>query len=157
MRRASSSLCVFLCVRTDSLGLDHPQQACLFSATVLPFVIEGYNKLSPDGADQAAALFNQVAQQLGGTSGGTAFKLVLPPPLRLDAVWFKQNLAVFRATTLWLSSLGLNITCVLRVLWQQWWQQSIDFPGQGDGLHTLARLRVCFPFRVGRFGIGCTW
>lgn len=98
--------------------------AGLLAATISLFVIEGYNTLSSqDVVDQAAALFNQVTS--------------LDQPLGPDAVPLERSSSVVRATTLWLLSLWLNLTCVVRVLWQQ----CIDLLGP----HMPARLRPIFP------------
>jgi hypothetical protein len=111
--------------------------AGLLSAAILLFVIESYNtSLSPEVVDQAVALFNQVTS------------LHQPPlpallPLRLDAALLERSSSVVRATTLWLLSLGLNITCAVWVLWRQleWWHQSIDLLGKSGEAHTPARPR----------------
>jgi hypothetical protein len=78
---------------------------------------------SQDVVDQAVALFNQVTS--------------LDQPLGPDAVPLERSSSVVRATTLWLLSLWLNITCVVCVLWQQWLPQCIDLLGP----HMPARLR----------------
>jgi hypothetical protein len=101
------------------------------------FVIESYNtSLSPD----VAVLFSQL----------TSLDQPPPPalpPLRLDA---EQSSSVVRATTLWLLSLGLNITCAVWVLWQQWRQRCTDLSGEP---HMHARLRpYLFPGAGTRFG-----
>lgn len=75
--------------------------------------------------DQAIALFNQVTS-LDEALG----RDVVSVPLG-------QSSSVIRATGLWLLSLWLNITCVVCVLWQQWWPQCIDLVGP----HMPARLR----------------
>ncbi|KAI0276855.1 hypothetical protein BGY98DRAFT_669333 [Russula aff. rugulosa BPL654] len=100
--------------------------AVLLAATISLFVIEGYNTLSSqDMVDQAIALFNQVTS-LDEALG----RDVVSVPLG-------QSSSVIRATALWLLSLWLNITCVVCVLWQQWWPQCIDLVGP----HMPARLR----------------
>jgi len=79
---------------------------------------------SQDVVDQAFALFNQVAS--------------LDQPLGPDAVPLERSSSIVRATTLWLLSLWLNITCFVCVSCQQWWQQFIDLLGP----HMPARLRA---------------
>jgi len=119
-------------------GPDHPhQQAGLFSIAVSLSIIEGYTRLSPDPADQAVALFDQLSHLVG---------IPADTPLVLKAAAsFKPSPSAVRATTLWFLSLSMNVTCVFWVLWQQWWLQSRGEPHA----RTLA-----FPFsRIGRFGL----
>jgi hypothetical protein len=78
---------------------------------------------SQDVVDEAVALFNQVTS--------------LDQSLGPDAVRLEPRSSVVRASTLWLLSLWLNITCVVCVLCQQRWQQCIDLLGP----HMPARLR----------------
>lgn len=108
------------------------------------FIIEGHTRLSPDGADQAVALFDQLSR-LVGIPAGTPFDL------SQAAASFKPNPSAVRATTLCFLCLSMNVTCVLWVLWQQWWLQFIDPRGEP---HAHARLLV-YPFsRIGRFDLG---
>ncbi|KAF8493483.1 hypothetical protein F5888DRAFT_1636640 [Russula emetica] len=98
--------------------------AGLLAATISLFIIEGYNtSSSQDVVDQAVALFNQVTS--------------LDQPLGPDAVPLERSSSVVRATTLWLLSLWLNITCFVWVSWQKWRQQCIDLLGP----HMPAPLR----------------
>ena len=133
-------------------GPDHPpQQAGVFSIAVSLFIIEGYMRLSPDPTDQAFALFDQLSH-LVGIPADTP--LNLSQPLALEAAAsFKPSPSAVRATTLWFLSLGMNVTCVLWVLWQQWWLQSQAIDSQGEP-HARTRL-LAYPFsRIGRFGLG---
>ncbi|KAH9003505.1 hypothetical protein EDB86DRAFT_3073293 [Lactarius hatsudake] len=50
----------------------------LFSATVSLFVVESYERLSPDPGDQTVFLLNKLSQQLAGISKG-ALVDSLPP------------------------------------------------------------------------------
>ena len=164
MRKAYFSLCVFSRMRRDPFGgPDCPlQQAGLLSMTISLFVIESYNRLSPDAADQAIAIFDQVAH-LVGIPGGIVSLDSPPPPLRLDAASFEPSPSFVRATTLWLLSLGLNVACVLYVLWQQGWGRWIDPSKESDEPHAHARVLAYFFSRVGRgrFGmahmVGVIW
>ena len=140
-RRAYSSLCVFHAPKGGSLTYP-PQQAGLFSMALSLFIIEGYKRLSPDGADQAVALFDQLSR-LVGIPAGTHFDL------SQAAASFKPNPSVVRATTLWFLSLSMNVTCILWVLWLQF----VD-PGGEPHAHAHARA-LAYPFaRIGRFGLG---
>ncbi|KAN0114008.1 hypothetical protein V8E52_007157 [Russula decolorans] len=105
--------------------------AGLLAATVSLFVIEGHNTLSSqDVVDQAVALFNQVTS--------------LDQPLGPDAVPLERSSSVVQATTLWLLSLWLNITCSVWVLWQQ----CIEL-----GPHMPVRLRPYLFPGVGKYYI----
>jgi hypothetical protein len=140
-------------------GLTILQQAALFSATVLLFLFKGYGKLSPDVADQAVTFFSQVSQHLVGISGGTASHPPPPPPTGMSgAVLFEPSSSVVRATTLWVLSLCLNMTCALWVLWRQWWQPHHDPLGQSGKPHcdAPARAGACHSSAraAGRFSVG---
>jgi Family of unknown function (DUF6535) len=154
VRRAYSSLCVFRprLVRSLAGDLTTPplQQSGLFSMTVSLFVIESYQKLSPDAVDQAAVLFDRVSRLVGIPAGPLSPEpLSSSPPLGLVPGSFEPSSSVGRAITLWLLSLSLNITCVLWILWQQWWRQSIDHYPQGGEPHARARVRAGQFSRVG--------
>jgi len=149
--RAYSFSYVFPRMRREPFGgPDHPpQQAGLFSIAVSLSIIEGYTRLSPDPADQAVALFDQLSH-LVGIPADTPLDLSQPLVLKAAAS-FKPSPSAVRATTLWFLSLSMNVTCVLWVLWQQWWLQSQAIDSRGE-LHAHARL-LAYPFsRIGRFG-----
>lgn len=117
------------------------------------FIIEDYERSSPDAADQAGALFDQLSH-LVGIPAEKPLDL-LPPHLALGAAapFSRPNASAVRATILWRLSLGMNMTCVLWVLWQRWWLQSIDPLARGEP-HAHVRL-LPYPFsRIGRFGLG---
>lgn len=139
-------------------GLTIFKQSALFSVTVLLFLFKGYGKLSPDVADQAVTFFSQVSQHLVGISGdtGTAEHPPPPPTGMSGAVLFDPSSSAFRATTLWVLSLCLNMTCALWVLWRRWWYH--DLPGQSGKPHwdAPARARACHSCAraAGRFSVG---
>src|SRR6267142_710474 len=160
VRRAYSSLCVFRSrmryVRSLAGDLTiPPQQSSLFSTTVSLFVIESYKKLSPDAADAAVVLFDQVSH-LVGIPAGPSPEPSSPssPPLGLVPGSFEPSSSVGRAITLWLMSLSLNIACVLWILLQQWWRQSVDPYTQGGEPHAGARVRAGQFSRVGSLAMG---
>src|SRR6267142_479615 len=132
-----------------------PQQSSLFSTTVSLFVIESYKKLSPDAADAAVVLFDQVSH-LVGIPAGPSPEPSSPssPPLGLVPGSFEPSSSVGRAITLWLMSLSLNIACVLWILLQQWWRQSVDPYTQGGEPHAGARVRAGQFSRVGSLAMG---
>jgi Family of unknown function (DUF6535) len=101
--------------------------------TVSLLIIESY-EVSPDAADQAIALFDQVSHLVGIPADASS-------PLGLAPASVEPSSSVGRAITPWLLSLSLNITCVLLILWQQWWQRSIDPSTQSDGPHAHGRVR----------------
>ena len=114
------------------------------------FIIEGYERSSPDAADQASASFDQLSH-LVGVLAEKPFGLLLPPHLALGATapFTRSTTSAVRATILWRLSLSMNMTCVLWVLWLQ----SIDPLARGEP-HAHARL-LPYPFsRIGRFGLG---
>jgi len=118
----SESLLLFVRVSTCAVTPQRPdtplktQQVRLLSATLLLFIVEGYSTSLPqDVVDQAVALFNQVT--------------ALDQPLGPDAVPLECSAFIVRATTLWLLSLWLIITCVVLELWRQRWQQCIELLG----------------------------
>ena len=118
------------------------------------FIIEGYERSSPDAADQASASFDQLSH-LVGVLAEKPFGLLLPPHLALGATapFTRSTTSAVRATILWRLSLSMNMTCVLWVLWLRWWLQSIDPLARGEP-HAHARL-LPYPFsRIGRFGLG---
>jgi hypothetical protein len=118
--------------------------------TVSLFVIEGYKRLSPDAADQAIVLFDQVSHLIGIPAGPS------PEPSSSSSVHgpFEPSSSVGRAITMWLLCLSLNITCFLWILWQQWWRQSIDPCTQGGEPHARARVRADQLSRVGSLAMG---
>ena len=112
------------------------------------FIIEGYERSSPDAADQAGALFDQLSH-LVGVPAEKPFGLPPHRALGAAAPFGRPNTSAVRATILWRLSLSMNMTCVLWVLWLQ----SIDPLARGEP-HAHARL-LLYPFsRIGRFGLG---
>ena len=116
------------------------------------FIIEAYQRSSLDAADQAGALFDQLSH-LAGIPAEKPLDLLLPPHLALGAAAarLRPNASAVRATILWRLSLSVNMTCVLWVLWQRWWLQSIHPRGEP---HAHARLLPYPISRIGRFGLG---
>lgn len=116
------------------------------------FTIEGYERSSPDAADQAGALFDQLSH-LVGVPAEKPFGLPPHRALGAAAPFGRPNTSAVRATILWRLSLSMNMTCVLWVLWLRWWLQSIDPLARGEP-HAHARS-LPYPFsRIGRFGLG---
>ncbi|KAI9508589.1 hypothetical protein F5148DRAFT_1283889 [Russula earlei] len=108
----------------------------LFVATVSMFVIENYNKLSPDVTDHAVALFDQNSQRLvvvipGDMSVGPSL------PFSLDAMPFGEQPS--------------PVAYVLCIFGQQWWLQDVDPLKQNRLPDTPARVSHSLLSTVERF------
>jgi hypothetical protein len=129
------------------------------------FIIEGHQRLSPDGAaDQAVALFDQLSRLVGIPAADTPFDLSQAAAGSFEPAAAGPS-AVRAATTLWFLSLVTNLACVLCALWQRWRhrpQSSIEIdiidPRRGERPRARsASLARPFSRIVGRwFGLGRT-
>jgi Family of unknown function (DUF6535) len=84
-------------------------KAGLFSVTVINFIIQSYQLLSPDSVDEAKAFFTQISQQLVDISNGMPIQNVEAHGIAP----FKPTASAIRINVLLLLSLFLNLTCVV--------------------------------------------
>ncbi|KAJ7137411.1 hypothetical protein C8R43DRAFT_1238928 [Mycena crocata] len=88
--------------------------AGLFSASLTAFLIESYKTLSPDSADRAVMLLEQVSQQMAAAANGTNFTISTSAP-------FTPLRTSMFCNCLWFISLGLALTSALvATLVEQW-------------------------------------
>ncbi|VDC00616.1 unnamed protein product [Peniophora sp. CBMAI 1063] len=86
----------------------------LFAATVAAFLIESYQKLSPDSGDQTVALLNQLLLATTNSSSGIPGE---PTP----AEPFRAAVPIVLVNALWFCSLMTALACaLLATLVQQW-------------------------------------
>ncbi|KAI0266203.1 hypothetical protein BC834DRAFT_969694 [Gloeopeniophorella convolvens] len=89
----------------------------LFSAAIAAFLIESYQRLSPDSGDQTVALLTQISGQLNGST------------VRVNVMWFL--------------SLVLSLICALSAtLMQQWWRRYQQLTQRRGTPHKRGRVRA---------------
>jgi len=122
----------------------------LFSATVAGFIIESYQKLSPDSGDTTNALLTQISQQLVNISNGTPLTSVTVQ----GSQPFKPTTSAVRVNVLWFLSLILSLNCALSAtLMQQWARRYQELAQRRGAFHRRGRLRASIFDGINRFGM----
>ncbi|KAI9445860.1 hypothetical protein BJY52DRAFT_1156818, partial [Lactarius psammicola] len=120
----------------------------LFSATVAAFIIESYQKLSPNSGDTTNALLAQISQQLVNISNGTPLTSVT---VQISQP-FKPTASAVRVNVLWFLSLVLSLTCALSAtLMQQWTRRYQEFAQRHGAPHRRGRMRAYIFDGISRF------
>ena len=128
--------------------LRHILKTGLFSATVATFIIESYQKLSPNSSDTTNALLAQISQQLVDMSNGTPLTSVAAQ----GSQPFTPTASAVRVNVFWFLSLILSLTCALSATLMQQWARRYQELGQRRGtFHRRGRMRAYIFDGIRRF------